>query len=166
MRYTTIIDISQARQLYANQNVRLIYLHMVLKAGYHDNDKDIVVTSIRRMADDVGISISATRHALKMLEKWKMIDKGKGFYSVRKWCLEQPITTRSKTAKQQQQQERDAAAVAERRAVDKKLREEKKYQESLKAQGKTGLQIYIENLRQRAAHGDEEAAQLLKKYGG
>lgn len=166
MRYTTLIDISQARQLYSNHNVRLVYLHMVLKAGYHDNDKDIVVTSVRRLADEVGITVSATRHALKQLAKWQMIRPGKGAYSVRKWCPEQPITTRAKTAKQQQQQERDAAAAAERRSLAKQQRDDKRYFEDLKAKGLTSLDAYKLKLKEAAAMGDEVAAERLKKLGG
>ena len=69
MRYTTVIDISDYRHIYKSANCRLVYLHLVLKAGYHDDDRDIVDVSIRNLAMRVGISVSATRHALRMLEK-------------------------------------------------------------------------------------------------
>ena len=110
MRYTTLIDITQCEALYTNINIRLVYLHLVLKAGYHDHDKDIVNISIRRLAADVGISVSATRHAIKQLVKYKMVNQAKGALAVRKWCPEQPITTRQKLQQQKQKYEwkRDA----------------------------------------------------------
>lgn len=166
MRYTTLIDISQAPQLYNNTNIRLVYLHLVLKAGYHDHDKDIVVTSIRRLASEVGITVSATRHALKALKKYTMISTGKGAISVRKWCPEQPITTRQKQRAQQLQQDKDASAAAERRALAKKQREDQAYFDNLKAQGKTSLDAYKDKLRERAAQGDTEAIERLKQLGG
>lgn len=164
MRYTTIIDISQAPALYRNLNVRLVYLHLALKAGYHDHDRDICVTSIRRLAADVGISVSATRHALKLLLRYKMIAQGTTAYSVRKWCEEQPISTRRKSQQLQAQQDQQQAAAKERKDLAKRQREDRKYFEDLKAQGLTSLDVYKAKLRERAAQGDAEAAELLKRH--
>ena len=61
MRYTTVIDISEMPEVYKNSTARLIYLHMSLKAGYHDADRDLVKLSIRRLSSDVGVTVSATR---------------------------------------------------------------------------------------------------------
>lgn len=166
MRYTTVIDISLIPELYKNLNIRLVYLHLVLKAGYHDNDKDIVVTSLRRLANDAGLTVSATRHALRMLKRYQMVNIGKGAMAVRKWCPEQPISTRAKQAKQQQQMDRDQAAAAERRAMAKKHREDQRFAEELKANNKSSLDVYKDKLREDAAHGDAWAAERLKQLGG
>lgn len=163
MRYTTLIDISQCAPLYRNTNVRLVYMHMALKAGYHDHDRDIISISVRRLAAEVGLTISATRHALKMLLRYKMIAQGKGCYSVRKWCEEQPITTRAKSTRQQQQAAQQDAAAKERRARAKEQREDRRYFENLKAQGLTSLDVYKAKLRERAEAGDAEAAERLKQ---
>lgn len=165
MRYTTLIDITQCDALYTNTNIRLVYLHLVLKAGYHDHDKDIVNTSIRRLAADVGISVSATRHAIKQLAKYKMVNQAKGVFAVRKWCPEQPITTRQKLQQQKQQQDAAAAAAAERRAKAKLQREEEQRRAELKAQGKSSLDVYKDMLRQRAADGDAAAIDKLNQLG-
>ena len=73
MRYTTIIDISEIQPIYRNVNARLVYLHLVLKSGYHDNDRDLVSISLRRIAAEVGLTLSATRHAISQLEKAQLL---------------------------------------------------------------------------------------------
>lgn len=97
MRYTTIIDISEMPELYRNVNTRAIYLHLVLKSGYHDNDRDRIRVSIRRLAIDAGVTISATRNALQQLEKAGMIERSSdGFFAVKKWILDVKPTPRQK----------------------------------------------------------------------
>ena len=93
MRYTTIIDISQAPDLYRSESVRLLYLHLCMRCGYHDDDKGLVRQSIRAMAADTGLTISAVRHAMRVLEKWSLLKRYRGKLYVRNWCEEQPITT-------------------------------------------------------------------------
>ena len=68
MRYTTIIDITELPSIYRNHNARLVYLHLVLKCGYHDTDRDLTDTSIRQLSAAVGLTIAATRHALLQLQ--------------------------------------------------------------------------------------------------
>lgn len=97
MRYTTIIDISEMPDLYRNLNTRAIYLHLVLKSGYHDNDRDRIRVSIRRLACDARVTISATRNALQQLEKAGMIERSSdGLLAVRKWILDVKPTPRQK----------------------------------------------------------------------
>ena len=85
MRYTTVIDISEFPQIYRNLNARLLYIHMALKAGYHDDDRDVCRLSIRSLAADVGITVSATRNALQQLEKAGLISKSSDCWIVKKW---------------------------------------------------------------------------------
>lgn len=68
MRYTTIIDIREKARIYRNTNARLLYLHLVLESGYHDDDRDLTRLSLRSMAAQTGLTLSATRHALKILQ--------------------------------------------------------------------------------------------------
>ena len=96
MRYTTIIDISQTPDLYRSESVRLLYLHLCMRCGYHDDDKGLVRQSIRAMASDTGLTISAVRHAMRVLEKWSLLKRYRGKLYVRNWCEEQPITTPAK----------------------------------------------------------------------
>lgn len=94
MRYTTIIDISEYESLYKNLNVRLVYLHLVLKSGYQDINKDWCRISIRALAEQTGTTISACRNALKQLQKAKMIRYKGGWILVRKLVTAKPPSTR------------------------------------------------------------------------
>lgn len=94
MRYTTLIDITEYPDLYRNTNVRLLYIHLVLKAGYHDENRDVVALSLRSMAADTGLSFGATRHALKVLQKHGLVTIVNGRLSVRKWVAPAPISKR------------------------------------------------------------------------
>ena len=160
MRYTTVIDISELPAVYRNQNVRLVYLHMCLKSGYHEDDRDICFLSLRRLAADVGLTISATRHALGVLSRAALIEKNGNAWRVRKFI---PARARSqKKAKEieirqyeeQQQQEREMREAEEKR----------RYQERVKKTGKSGFEQMLDNLRAAAAAGDLEAAQRLKYW--
>lgn len=112
MRYTTIIDITASRELYGNINVRLVYLHLCLKAGYHDNDRDMIRTSIRTLAADVGITTSAVRHAIRMLEKYGLLKRQPQWWAVRKWVPTEEPTKRATTKREMA--ERIAAMERER----------------------------------------------------
>lgn len=104
MRYTTVIDISEITEIYKNPTARLLYLHMSLKAGYHDADRDLVRLSIRRLSADVGVTVSATRHALHQLERVGLLTREGDLWRVKKWVEEQQITTRAKTKREMQEQ--------------------------------------------------------------
>lgn len=104
MRYTTVIDITEISDVYKNATARLIYLHLSLKAGYHDADRDLVKLSIRRLSADVGVTVSATRHALHQLERAGLLTREGELWRVRKWVEEQQITTRAKTKREMQEQ--------------------------------------------------------------
>lgn len=104
MRYTTVIDITEISEVYKNATARLIYLHMSLKAGYHDADRDLVKLSIRRLSADVGVTVSAARHALHQLERAGLLTRECDLWRVKKWVEEQQITTRAKTKREMQEQ--------------------------------------------------------------
>lgn len=165
MRYTTIIDISDVTIVYRNQHARLVYLHMCLKSGYHEDDRDICFLSLRRLAADVGLTISATRHALSVLQRAALIEKFGTAWRVRKFILATPIPPRARSQKKQkeiearayeeaQQKEREARQAAERQ----RLREEQK------RTGKSSLERYLDTLRPLAAAGDIEAANSLARW--
>lgn len=132
MRYTTVIDISEFPRVYKNPNARLIYLHMALKSGYHAEDKDKIKTSIRRIAMAVGLTVSATRHALAQLEREQLITKIDGGWMVKKWVVEsfpEKNQVKKKTAAQeekerQQEKERQEWFNSLKSAVTNSTREE------------------------------------------
>lgn len=98
MRYTTLIDITEIPAIYRNVHARLLYMHMALRAGYHDADRDVLNVSIRRLADEAGLSVSATRHALATLQKGGLIAKQGTAWKVLKWIAAPPPTPRTQAA--------------------------------------------------------------------
>lgn len=164
MRYTTIIDITDQPRLYANKHARLVYLHLVLKAGYHDNDRDLAVISIRRLAQDTGLSMSATRHALGLLTAAQLIRRQGPAWIVRKWILEQPITSRPKSTAAARAKEIAKEQENRQREREQKQEAEARQRQELAAEGKTQFMLYYEDLMKKAAGGDIEAQELVKRH--
>lgn len=165
MRYTTIIDISEYPSIYHNPRARLVYLHLALKAGYHEEDRDICLLSIRRLAVDVGLTISATRHALAVLERAQLIERFGISWRVKKFVLSTPIPPRARSQRklkdnevrayeEVQQKEREAREAAERAALAAER----------KRTGKSSFERFIDDLRARAATGDPEAVASLRHW--
>lgn len=98
MRYTTIIDISEIQDVYRNSNVRLVYLHLVLKSGYHDDDLDKIKLSVRGIMYGTGLSLSAVRHALQVLEKNGLLERRNGSTYVRKFLYQKAAKKRPKAS--------------------------------------------------------------------
>ena len=120
MRYTTIIDISQVPAIYKSENLRLVYLHLCLTCGYHDDDKGLLRQSLRQMASEVGCTMSALRHALKQLEKWQLVKRYRGKLYVRNWCEERPITTPAKRARKAKAEQAEDTARQIREEQERK----------------------------------------------
>lgn len=95
MRYTTIIDLSEFPELYRNRNIRDVYVHLVLKSGYHDDDRDQVHTSQRRLSAELGISLNAVRHALRQLIKAELLYQVDGKFFVKKWVIQSKAPART-----------------------------------------------------------------------
>lgn len=164
MRYTTLIDISEIPAVYRNINVRLLYLHLCLKAGYHDTDRDVVDTSIRRLSADVGLTVSATRHALGILIASKLVTKQGNTWIVKKWLLEGAITRRPRQGKTARVEAMADARAEQQRLFEKQLQEQEKLREESEKTGKSSFMRYYESLLERAKNGDLEAAQLAKRH--
>lgn len=164
MRYTTLIDISEYPDLYRSESIRLIYLHLALKAGYHDHDRDLIRLSIRSIAKETGLTISATRHALQRLEAAKLLSHDGPLWRVRKWVMEAPITPRPKSIKAQKAAEIREQEEEEKRKRDEARAKEERQRKALEQKtGKTQYMLYYESLVTKAANGDVEAAQLVKQ---
>lgn len=164
MRYTTIIDISELPRIYQNINARLVYLHLVLKSGYHDDDRDLVHLSLRRIAAETGLSLSAIRHAISVLEKSGLLSRQGDLWLVKKWIIEQKISTRARTARQQKAIEIEAERRIQNEKREREAEIEKQRREALAAQGKTQFMLYVERLQKEAAAGSIEAAEALKRH--
>lgn len=96
MRYTTVIDITEIPMVYRSPNVRLLYLHMALRCGYHSDDRDLCSLSIRRMAFDCRLTVSAVRHALLQLEKYGLLKRVEDGYLVKKYVEPEKVPSRPK----------------------------------------------------------------------
>lgn len=125
MRYTTIIDIRECPALYKNLSIRLLYLHLCLTAGYHDNDRGRVLQSIRTLSEQCSVSVSAVRNALHALEKYGLIKRNKkGVLYVKTYCEEQTITK----PKRKQQDIQNAKLSEEREQHNRQLEKEREEQ--------------------------------------
>lgn len=163
MRYTTIIDLTEFPALYRSESCRLVYLHLVLKSGYHDSDRDLCDISLRRLATDTGLTLAAVRCALARLANAHMIAKQGTLWYVRKFVLEQPITPRAKTAKQAKRIEAMAVQEQEHEQRVQRLQIEEQKRLNLMNQGKTSLMVWYEQQLERAAAGDKEAADYCER---
>lgn len=162
MRYTTIIDIREIPEVYKNANVRLLYLHLVLLAGYHDDDRDLARVSIRNLAAQTGLTVSAVRHGLAVLTKWKLLRSRASVHRVRKYIEEGSITPRAKTKKAaaaREAQRIEAAVQAEQEEKQAQDMDRRARQEQL---GKTDFMVYYEKQMALAATGDAEAQRIVE----
>lgn len=160
MRYTTIIDITEYPSVYRNHNARLVYMHMVLRSGYHNEDRDLLDISLRRLASATGLSVSATRHALSVLLSASLVKKEGPLWHVRKFIIEQEITPRVKTEKEARKKSREDAVKAERDNLERRLENERRERERLEESNTNSFIIYYESQAEAARNGDEEARQV------
>lgn len=158
MRYTTIIDITEFPMLYRNQATRLVYLHLCLRSGYHDYDRDISTLSVRRLAFETGLTVGAIRNALAQLAKYQMIIRNGQLTRVRKFVIEQPISRRAKTKQQDADQKRREERQQEERAAAAVRSERQKAVDTIFQEGKTPFMVYYEEQQAKAQQGDQEAA--------
>lgn len=163
MRYTTIIDITELREVYRSTSAKLLYLHMVLKAGYHDYDRDFCPLSIRSLALETRLSVSSVRCALRKLETLHLIRKVAGGYLVTKFIMEQPITPRAKNKKQARQQEVSVSREVAQQQLEREHEENARRVEDARAQNKTPFMLWYEEQQRRADAGDIEAAESVKR---
>ena len=152
MRYTTVIDISEIPEIYRNKNVCRLYFHLCLKAGYHDDDRDVVKLSIRGMSYETGLSLSATRNAIGQLLKHGLLEKTADSLKVRKFVVEMPISKRARTRKE----------IDPGTAVQKALEEESK--DRMRAGEKTSWMGLYEYKMKAAKAGDKAAQKFVKDH--
>lgn len=162
MRYTTIIDISEY-SFYRNENCRLLYLHLCLKAGYHDHDRDLVMVSLRQLERQLGMTLSAIRFAVAQLESAGLLTRNGNIWTVKKWIAEQPISSRPKNKKQEESIQRAALREQEREAEERRMEIERAKRENLRQQGKTQFMLYYEEMQQRAQNGDAAASAIVER---
>jgi hypothetical protein len=119
--------------------------------------------SIRAIAADTGLTVSATRHALALLLRAKLIERNGDVWRVYKWIPEQTITARPATKKQQQQQTARAIEQQQQREREARESEIKNQREALEKIGKTPYMVYYESQIEAARNGDLEAAKIVER---
>lgn len=161
MRYTTIIDIRELPAIYRNVNARLVYLHMVLASGYHDNDRDQTEISIRRISYETNLTISAVRHALGCLERAGLISRSGITWTVKKFVLETSITPRVRSEKKRREAENAARAKAIQEEQEQREKEETRKYREMRKHGDP-LRDQVIDLMKRADAGDTDALETLE----
>lgn len=161
MRYTTIIDIREFPQIYRNENAKLVYLHLVLISGYHDEDRDQTNISIRQLSYDTGLTVSAVRHALKILSTVGLLSRSGITWTVKKFVLEKTISPRIKSERKRLQAENLEREKQIRNEQEQREKEEKRrYQEMRKHSDP--LKDQVLELMRKMEEGDEEAKNTLE----
>lgn len=164
MRYTTVIDLTEFRQLYKNKNAVLVYFHLALKSGWHDHDRDILEVSVRNLAYDTGLSVAAVRHALKILEDAKLLSHVGSVWTVVKWVMTEEPTKRARNSREAKQIE----VAAERKRAEEKRELEAEIERTRRAQllqqGKTSFMVWYESQLKLAEAGDEEAKRTVERH--
>lgn len=163
MRYTTIIDIRPI-PLYKSEAARLLYLHMVLASGYHDHDRDLCLASLRSMAADTGLTLSAVRAALKRLEKYGMVSRQGTYWRVTKWVMSEEITKRATSKRQQKEQDAARERAEKERQREEQAEEQRRQREANKAAGTNPLLEYIEEHKRKAEAGDVESLDVWRRH--
>lgn len=163
MRYTTVIDISEIAEIYRNPAAVRVYIHLALNCGYHDYDRDIYTGSIRRLMADLGLSLSATRHAIKVLQAHNLVRLQGGVYVITKYIPSETITPRPKTAKQVAQQAETVRRNEAQQTMEAAHDENRRQLEAIWAQGKSSWMVFYENRQKLAQAGDQEAAKWCER---
>lgn len=145
MRYTTLIDISELPDVYRNKNARLLYMHMVLKSGYHDQDRDLLDKSLRILASETGLTLSATRHAVAQLEAAGLLKKEQGNWRVKKWIIQEIPTPR--TQKTTSRTQGDADNLGARYNKEAEQYKQAVYR-AVRSMTKEQLQTWLQELQQ------------------
>lgn len=163
MRYTTVIDLTEFPGVYRNRNARLVYLHLVLKSGWHNDDRDLIDISLRSLAAGVGLTLSATRHALTQLDKVGLVTRQGSVWLVKKWILEEPVTPRART----RQQQRQLDVMAEHRRANEQRDHERELEAIERRRnfeaGKSSFMLWYESLMEKAKAGDEDAKRSVER---
>lgn len=129
MRYTTVIDLTEFPELWQNPNVVRLYYFLAMKCGYHDDDRDVIHISLRILAGQTNLTLSAVRHALKVLRLNGLVVVENDCFRVLKFVLERKVTSRT-----QKNTSATFSVVSDEMRMQEMKREEdkRKYEESIK----------------------------------
>lgn len=160
MRYTTIIDITELESVYRNVNCRLLYLHMCLKSGYHDTDRDQLHASLRNLAAATGLTLSATRHAISKLIAANLLSRTGDTWQVLKWVQSDPISSRPKSRAERAEKEAAGDIIDKhRREEQERLEKARKAQQAIEEYRARNLDYhrkFVEEYERRSAVPEQQ----------
>lgn len=160
MRYTTIIDLREWPHAYKSVSVRLLYLHLCLVSGYHVDDRDICKLSLRQLAADVGLTLSAVRHALKVLQDIGLVVRQGDAWHVTKFAMPKEVATRPRPGKLTNGYSDDAWKII---SYNPEYADEKqRFAQMLDQQHKTELMWRYEMLYRLYQNGDKTTEKYLR----
>lgn len=163
MRYTTLIDISEIPAVYRNPNARLLYLHMALKADYRGESLDLARLSLHQLAAGSGLTVSAVRHGLKILQSVGLIKREGEAWRVTKWLVQEPARKRPKNAQEARQIDAAAVRTVQNEEADRRRAMEREQRDKLLAMGHTPLTYLYEQKQAAARQGDQDAAAFCER---
>lgn len=156
MRYTTIIDVSEMAWYNTNVNARLVYLHLALRAGYHEDNQDLVYTSLRRLAMELHLSVSATRYALATLRASGLVTPEGKALRVAKFV--QPIIAAKRAAKQLVATTKEAESLGEaKRRIQDELSKLRRWYKDAQQRGDNAS---MEQIKVEAARYQKQLATM------
>lgn len=134
MRYTTVIDVTEIADIWRNPNISRLYFFMAMKCGFHDNDRDLIKISLRVLAGQTGLTLSACRHAVKVLQAHGLLTIENDKMRVTKFILDKKPTSRTQkntaTSGVEEMRERQRLQELEKERL---LREKKELLHSISA---------------------------------
>lgn len=125
---------------------------MVLASGYHETDMDQVTVSIRGLATQTGLTVSATRHALSVLMKAGLVRRQSGHLHVAKYILQEGIPKRARSKKDQQLQQ--IAREREQKALEEDMQRFHQAQQAISDSSVQELQEHLENMKAARPNGN------------
>lgn len=150
MRYTTVIDIvSDCEATWKSLSASRVYLYLVCVSGWHDSDRDIARKSISAIAAGTHLSVSAVRHALRVLAADGLVEKrNDGNLVVKKWLVTEPPTPRKQPPKK-------TAAVGN--AGERYEQQIKEYEQRVYAAVRASSKSELEQWRKELSEGRKVA---------
>lgn len=116
------------------------------------------------MAADCGLTLSAVRHALHILEQAQLVLKVGGVWQVRKYIQSAAPTPRPKTKRQQVEQDISKEREQANQERERQAEIERQRREQNHASGTNDFILYYEQKIRDAAEGDIDAQRAVERH--
>lgn len=116
------------------------------------------------MAADTGLTLSAVRHALHILEQAQLVLKVGGVWQVRKYIQTAAPNPRPKTKRQQVEQDISKEREQANQERERQAEIERQRREQQHAAGTNDFLLYYEQKMRDAAAGDLDAQRAVERH--